>query len=77
MGVMRNVGGVLLPGKCVFGMDEYQWSVQSQMLFFEPCNIVHCKNFLVKREITLQLKGKGAKIWIYSSNLSKWEKKSH
>ena len=35
----ENGGAGILPDKYVFLTDEYQWSVQSQKLFLESCNI--------------------------------------
>ena len=40
----ENGGAGILPDKYVFLTDEYQWSVQSQKLFLEPCNITTTKN---------------------------------
>ena len=41
--VLRNGGAGILPDKYVFLTDEYQWSVQSQKLFLESCNITTTK----------------------------------
>ena len=39
----ENGGAGILPDKYVFLTDEYQWSVQSQKLFLESCNITTIK----------------------------------
>ena len=42
-GKEENGGAGILPDKYVFLTDEYQWSVQSQKLFLESCNITTIK----------------------------------